>query len=82
MPPVTGKDGAVCAGGDLLTRDMTGKPRPGSQVRGVSLQTCVEEGPTEGELPVKTAKELWSQSGSQRAGEVHGGKGVTEINSN
>lgn len=33
-------------------------------------------------LPVKTAKEHWSQSRSQRAGKVHGGRGVTEINSN
>lgn len=43
------KDRAMCGGGNLLTRDMTGKPRPGSQVRGVRLQTCVQEGPTEGE---------------------------------
>lgn len=43
------KDRAMCAGGNLLTRDMTGKPRLGSQVQGVSLQMCVQEGPTEGE---------------------------------
>lgn len=33
-------------------------------------------------LPVNTAKELWSQSRSQRAGKVHAGRAVTEINSN